>query len=148
MGRCATAFLVAALVSLQGMPLAGSEHGETRLTMVGAIHNLHPNLVSLLERLEARLGRPLTINSGYRDAGHNQDVGGVENSEHTYDPAEGVDVDCPNGAACYQIVTAALAEGVKRIGIGKNFVHIGISTDKPQNVIWNYHPKEKPKGAA
>ena len=109
----------------------------------GATQNLHPDLVAVMGRIEARLKRSLTINSGYRDPQHNHDVGGVENSEHTYDPAEGVDVDCQNGSSCDQIVRAAMAEGIVRIGIGRNFVHIGISKDKPQNVIWNYYQKEK-----
>ena len=27
---------------------------------------------------------------------------------------------------------------VRRIGIGETFVHIGIATDKPQDVLWLY----------
>ena len=112
--------------------------------MTGQISNLHPDLVVLIGKLEARLNRSLVINSGYRDPGHNHEVGGVENSEHTYSPAQGVDIDCQRSADCFAIVTAAMAEGVTRIGIGRNFVHVGISKDKPQHVIWNYYEKPKP----
>ena len=108
--------------------------------MTGKTENLHPDLVTVLAKIETRLGRELYINSGHRDADHNAAVGGVRGSEHTYDPAEGVDAACHNGRECWQIVTAAMAEGIVRIGIGKTFVHIGIAKDKPQNVIWNYYP--------
>lgn len=116
--------------------------------MTGATSNLHPDLVAVIKLIEARLGRELHINSGHREEAHNAAVGGVPGSEHTYDPAEGVDAACKNGRECWQIVNAAIAEGIKRIGIGKTFVHIGIAKDKPQNVIWHYYPVAESKPVA
>ena len=110
--------------------------------MTGQTSNLHVDLATALTHLEQRLGRSLVITSGYRDPQHNHEVGGVENSEHTYDPAQAADVACSNGAECWQLVTTALSIGIKRIGIGNGFVHLGVSKDKPQDVIWNYYPKE------
>lgn len=85
------------------------------------------------------MGFELTINSGYRDPGHNTDVGGVENSEHTYDPAEGVDIFCKRSVTRFKMVVTALELGITRIGIGKDFVHLGIGADKPQHVMWTYY---------
>ena len=108
--------------------------------MTGQTANLHIDLIDKLSKIEQRLGRELYINSGHREEAHNTAVGGVKGSEHTYDPAEGVDAACKNGRECWEIVNAAVAEGIVRIGIGKTFVHIGIAKDKPQHVIWHYYP--------
>ena len=85
------------------------------------------------------MGMELTVNSGYRDPAHNKDVGGVEGSEHTHDPAEGADVFCQRSITRFKMVKALLDMGVKRIGIGKTFVHVGISATHPQDVIWTYY---------
>jgi uncharacterized protein YcbK (DUF882 family) len=107
--------------------------------MVGKIDNIHPELVEKLKELERIYGKELTINSGHRDPAHNKEVGGVDHSEHTYTPAEGVDIDCNHGSVRWNLVTLALKLGFLRIGIGKTFVHLGIAQDKPQRVIWHYY---------
>lgn len=111
--------------------------------MKGDIANLHPALAKLLTELEQRMGFELNINSGYRDPGHNVDVGGVEDSEHTYDPAEGADVLCLRSVTRYKMLKTLFEMGVTRIGIGQTFIHVGISTDKPAEVCWHYYPTAK-----
>ena len=101
--------------------------------------NLHPTLHAHLHELQTRMGFVLTITSGYRHPDHNTEVGGVEHSEHTYDPAEGVDVLCKRSATRFAMVKHLLDMGLTRIGIGKDFVHIGIATDKPAPVMWTYY---------
>ncbi len=114
--------------------------------MKGRTHNLHPDLTTYLLELEERMGFELTITSGYRDPAHNQDVGGVSNSEHTYDQAHGVDILCKQSTTRYKMIGALYDMGIKRMGIGKDFVHVGIAKDKPQKVLWHYYPAKK--GAA
>ncbi len=111
--------------------------------MTGNIINLHPDLFKVLTELETRMGFELQITSGYRDPEHNRDVGGVDGSEHTYDPAEGADVFCQRSVTRFKMVTALLAMGIRRIGIGATFVHVGIAKDKPQDTIWTYYPVKK-----
>lgn len=111
--------------------------------MLGKIENIHPELFSLLQRLETEMGFDVTIISGQRDVEHNEKVGGVKNSEHTYNPAEGVDVLCRQSVTRYKMVKWLLANQVHRIGIGDSFIHIGIADDKPQFVMWDYYPKEE-----
>ena len=108
--------------------------------MRGRVANLHPRLLQLLEELETRMGFELDINSGYRDPEHNKDVGGVENSEHTYDPAEGADIFCQRSGTRYTMLKHIYDLGVTRVGVGKTFIHIGISVDHPQHVAWTYYP--------
>ena len=108
--------------------------------MTGYTTNLHPDLIAKLTELEKLCATTLDITSGYRDPGHNADVGGVKNSEHTYDPSMAADIACPSGSLRWALVSSAIRLGIVRIGIGKTFVHIGIAPDKPQRVIWHYYP--------
>lgn len=111
--------------------------------MKGRYQNLHPDLLSKLHFLEAAMGFELDVTSGYRDPEHNLDVGGVPDSEHTHDPAQGVDILCLRSSTRYRMLKILLRMGVTRIGIGQTFLHIGISTDHPQEVIWHYYPDPK-----
>ena len=110
--------------------------------MKGNINNIHPDLLKILKDLETDMGFELTINSGYRDPTHNEDVGGVPDSEHTYDPAEGVDVLCIQSRTRFEMLKWCFDYNIKRIGIGKDFIHIGVADDKPQQVAWHYYPTE------
>lgn len=108
--------------------------------MTGKTDNIHPDLLELIHQLEQRLGYELTITSGKRDPAHNEKVGGVKGSEHTYPLSEGVDVACASSAKRYALIKLLYEMGVRRIGDGKTFVHIGIAKDKPQDVLWSYYP--------
>lgn len=111
--------------------------------MIGSTSDIHPELIELLGKLELAMGFALTITSGHRGTEHNEKVGGVKDSEHTYNPAEGVDVLCRQSITRYKMVQWLLANQVHRIGIGDGFIHIGIADDKPQFVMWDYYPKEE-----
>lgn len=111
--------------------------------MTGRTANIHPDLKSKIMELEHRLGMEVTITSGYRDPEHNRDVGGVEGSEHTYDPAQGVDILCKRSVTRFRMLRELFDMGVQRIGIGKDFLHVGIATDKPQAVAWVYYSEKE-----
>ena len=53
------------------------ENGHNKLD-----HIIDKRLVDLLDAIRERLGVPLYINSGYRCPEHNEEVGGVPNSQH------------------------------------------------------------------
>ncbi len=96
----------------------------------------------LIERLDtarhiARI--PFCINSGYRCPVHNRRVGGNATSSHLKGLA--ADIRVRHSSERYAVIKGLLAVGLTRIGIGKNFVHVDIDTDKPQNLIWNYYDK-------
>ena len=111
--------------------------------MTGRTTNLHPDLTALLLTLEARMGFELTITSGYRDPDHNKDVGGKDGSEHTYDPSMAADVLCKRSVTRFRMLRELFDMGVQRIGIGKDFLHVGIATDKPQAVAWVYYSEKE-----
>ena len=107
--------------------------------MKGQTANLHPELVDLLQRLEEYMGFELTITSGYRDPAYNTEVGGVPDSEHTHDPAEAVDILCKQGITRFKMLKWLFQHDIRRIGVGKDFLHIGIAEDKPTFVAWTYY---------
>jgi zinc D-Ala-D-Ala carboxypeptidase len=105
----------------------------------GETHDLHPDLLDILTGLEDAMGFELTVTSGKRDAIRNTQVGGVPDSEHTYEEAEGADVLCKQSITRFKMVKWLYDHGVTRIGIGNSFLHIGIADDKPQFVLWTYY---------
>ena len=110
--------------------------------MTGATANLHPDLIAVLMQLERRMGMELYITSGQRDALHNADVGGVPNSEHTYNPAQGADVRVVSSTMRFKLLRELFSMAVRRIGVGDTFIHIGIGQDKPMDVVWTYYEKK------
>lgn len=111
--------------------------------MTGYTTNLHPKLFAVLTLLEERMGFELQITSGYRSPEHNTDVGGVSGSEHTLDPSMAADVLCQRSPTRYKMLKELFAMGVRRIGIGNTFLHIGVSLTHPQEVCWDYYPESK-----
>lgn len=120
------------------MDAAVTHQARRGVAVKGKLDNLHPDLMSVLKKIEDMMDIELTVNSGYRTPAHNVTVGGVEHSEHTYNPAEGADILCVRSVTRWNIVKAAIIIGVRRVGIGETFVHIGIADDKPQDVLWLY----------
>lgn len=92
-------------------------------------------LILGLEKLRARVGRPLTIISAYRDPAHNRFVGGASKSQHL----SGSAADIPAG-----YVTSAVVRSLRSFtGIGikcnKWATHVDVrsgSTSSP--VTWSY----------
>lgn len=109
--------------------------------MTGKTDNLHPMLCEYLEAIEVLLKRELHVTSGQRKVSGKLLAGGTQ-SEHEYDPAEGVDIRVKNGYERCQVVETALEvcnrmKLPKRIGVYDKHVHLGIGKDKPQPVMWS-----------
>lgn len=94
-------------------------------------------LIRKLDILRGIVNRPIIINSGRRGPKANAAAGGVPNSEHL--TGQGVDLACPESRERFLLVDAAIKAGFRRIGIGKNFVHVGVSKELAQDVIWTYY---------
>lgn len=109
--------------------------------MVGKLDNLHADLVDTLTHLEKHMGFELTITSGYRKPSQNVKVGGVQNSEHIQSPSMAADILCKRSTTRYKMLKELFRMGVSRIGIGNDFIHVGISKTHPQDVCWDYYPE-------
>lgn len=96
-------------------------------------------LVAKLDVIREQIGLPITIVSGTRCERYNRKVGGKERSAHV--PWTGVshaaDIRCADSMFRFAILAAALPL-FRRIGIGKDFIHVDDDPDLPQSVIWVY----------
>lgn len=104
---------------------------------------IRANVVYALDDIRENFGQPIIITSSLRDAKHNADVGGVQNSAHLLAPDRmysGIDF-YPKGGMTdynkYKIMEAiVLITHVCRIGIYKSHFHIDMEERLTQNVLW------------
>ena len=92
------------------------------------------NMVKIADQIRAKIGKPITINSGLRCKIHNANVGGVSNSQHILGKA--ADLGCPSG--CTPAQMASIAESIMGnrggIGIYTWGIHIDTRSEKSR---WN-----------
>lgn len=100
------------------------------------VADLDTNLVDKLDIVRGLCGFPFKINSGYRTVTENKNVGGVSGSAHT--KRKSVDISVTDSVKRFKIIKFALSNGINRIGVAKDFIHLDISEDLPPNVIWTY----------
>jgi len=93
-------------------------------------------LVAFLQAVREYVDTPLKINSGFRCEKHNREVGGRSSSEHLTGMA--VDVACTSSRLRYELISNAMRAGITRLGIADTFIHIGVSSEHPQKVVWVY----------
>jgi len=99
-------------------------------------NNVDRRFVELLDAIREEYGKPMVVSSGYRCKKHNDEVGGVPESAHVDGIA--ADIGCSFAGDRMKLVTAMLANGISRMGIGKTFIHVDVSKTLPQSVLWLY----------
>jgi zinc D-Ala-D-Ala carboxypeptidase len=97
---------------------------------------IDPRLIELLEDIRGYAGIPLVITSGYRCPAHNEEAGGKSTSAHQ--TGEAADIFVSGSIDRFKLLEAAFMCGVKRIGVGKDFLHVDVSLTLPQEVAWGY----------
>jgi len=111
---------------------------KTDATGKHTFSELTPEFRTLCDTMRGQCGFAWKILSGYRTQKENDALNdSVSDSAHVSRLA--VDVLCTDSSKRDKIVTVAKANGIRRIGIGKNFVHLDIDSSKPQNVMWHYY---------
>lgn len=108
-----------------------------RCTPSCSIEDMDQRFLNTLDAIRALAGIPLVLNCAYRSVAHEKARGRSGNSAHTKGLA--ADIRCNSSATRWKIVTAALALGIRRIGIGKSYVHVDIDGALPQDVVWHYY---------
>lgn len=98
-------------------------------------NNVSADMVERLQRVREIYCNPIVITSGCRCKSHNSSVGGSEYSEHLR--GLGCDISCVSSEERYVLIPLLLNEFI-RIGIGPNFIHLGIDIFKHKNVMWVY----------
>lgn len=104
------------------------------------IEDMDVGFLKKLDEVRGKAGIPLVLNCAYRSRQHDLKKGRSGNSAHTRGLA--ADIRCASSADRFKIVSAALECGIRRIGIGKTFVHLDDDPSLPQDVIWDYYPKQ------
>ena len=92
---------------------------------------IDPELVRKLQQLRDRIGKPISITSGYRCPVHNQAVGGAAQSQHMYGTAADIVV---KGLAPATVADHAEAVGFGGIGRYAGFIHVDVRAQKAR---WN-----------
>ena len=94
------------------------------------------SLIIALEKLERESDLELEFSSGYRCKACNAAAGGVKNSAHLRGKA--VDILVDNSVERWQLLSAVVKMGFRRIGIGRGFIHLDLDLNLPQDVVWLY----------
>lgn len=102
-----------------------------------SLQDMDQRFMNTLDALRALAGIPLVLNCAYRSVAWDKSKGRSGNSAHTRGKA--ADIRCNAPQTRMKIVKAALQLGIKRIGIGKTFVHVDTDTSLPQNVMFDYY---------
>jgi len=98
---------------------------------------MHQGFVEILDTIFALLNLDyFQITSGYRTEEHNRKAGGSPTSSHLLGLA--ADISIVDSTTRFRFIETCLTMGIKRIGLGKNFIHIDIDKAKAQGVIWLY----------
>ena len=92
-----------------------------------------PELVTVLQKIRVKFGKPVHINSAFRTSVKNKAVGGSPKSQHMYGLAADIHID---GVAPKEIAAYAekLLPNTGGIGIYKTFTHIDVRKVKSR---WN-----------
>ena len=109
---------------------------------VGTGINMELAFIKMLDECRELAGIPFKITSGYRCLLCNNKLieSGIKaskNSSHMSGVA--ADISAKTSAERYKILESAIKVGFKRIGIGKNFIHLDIDRTKTPNLIWTYY---------
>lgn len=93
--------------------------------------------LSLLDKIREEAGIPLVLNCAFRSSSYDKSKGRSGNSAHTKGKA--VDIRCTTSANRMKIVRSAIKCGIRRIGIGKSFVHLDTDESLVQDIIFHYY---------
>jgi uncharacterized protein YcbK (DUF882 family) len=94
-----------------------------------------PVLLARLNGLRSQYGKPIYITSAWRCEEQNKKVGGVAASAHL--EGQAADIFCTSSHDRYLLLFHSIGS-FHRIGIGATFLHVDVSTDHPQELIWLY----------
>lgn len=102
-------------------------------------NNMQHEFMVKLQAIRTEFGKALKVTSGFRSTKHPIEAQKTNSyGEHTQGTC--ADIFCDNGSDRYKLISLALKHGITRIGVAKNFLHLGIGgKNLPNNVIWEYN---------
>jgi len=100
------------------------------------LNNISHDLVDKLDEARGMYKKPMTIISGSRCKDHNLAVRGKRASAHLKGLA--ADIRCTTSQNRWKLLNIFFILGFTRIGLGKTFIHVDISSELPQEQAWHY----------
>ena len=101
-----------------------------------SLQDMDATFMATLDAIRSVAGIPLVLNSAYRSVAHEKKMGRAGTSSHCKGLA--VDIRCNTLSNRNKIVRAAMACGIRRIGIAPTYIHLDMDADKTQDIIWIY----------
>ncbi len=108
--------------------------------------NVSAPAMASFKALEDAIGYPLKVNSAFRDAAHNEAVGGAKGSQHVHGNAFDVDVSGMSVEQRQDLIRQARAAGFSGIGVYDNALHFDVGGDRAWGA--DYHRGSLPEWAA
>lgn len=94
-------------------------------------------LLEVADAVREKFGEALVVTSGARCPAYNKKVGGAPASTHQKGLA--LDLSCTDSGKRMRLLKAMLEVGVRRVGLGKTFLHMDVGSDGyAQDVAFNY----------
>lgn len=90
---------------------------------------IHPELVTVLQKIRTHFGKAVNINSGYRTEAKNKAVGGASYSQHKYGLAADITVSGVTPLAVAQYAQTLLPNK-GGVGVYKTFTHVDVRAVK------------------
>lgn len=112
--------------------------GEFKLAQPAcSLDQMDDAFMCLLDNARHIAGVPFFVNSAFRSVSYELSKGRSGNSMHTQGKA--LDIRCVTNDMRYCIVSALIAVGFRRIGIGSSFIHVDSGyPDAVNPIIWLY----------
>ena len=99
---------------------------------------VHPHLLMGLEKLRAKLRKPIRLSSAYRCLKHNLEIGGVADSNHIHGRAADIPTTSLEMTPLELARVCATIPEFKRIGVyaRRRFVHVGVRRKPGKSNRW------------
>jgi uncharacterized protein YcbK (DUF882 family) len=110
------------------------DSSEFKCKCCGEVH-VNPKLVALLQSIREKIGKSITVVSGYRCEKHNRAVGGAKHSQHCLGNAADVRVHGVEPDDFQHWLVLNFNKECKGIGCYDTFTHIDCR--KGSNARWN-----------
>lgn len=114
-----------------------SERDFLRANPVCKISDMEIDFLYKLDQARYHSGIPYIINSAHRTKEHELKKGRDGTSSHIKGIA--VDIKATTSRDRFLILKGLLKAGFKRIGIGKDFIHVDDDKQKHSKLIWHYY---------
>ena len=123
-------------------------HAEVQCTCLYCAggSKISPDLMRRLQEMRDLLRGPIRITSGVRCRKHPATRKRPTSSHVPNDLGDGegkvghaVDIAAVGSRRRFRLLSAAVAVGFNRVGIGKSFIHLDNDSGKAQGVAWDYY---------